>query len=297
MSLLSATDEPGSSSITTSNTTCPHCTACLIFPNGAKLIQCPTCLNISSPLHSQPSFHNCNSCHAVLAHPSTVSVIECPLCGTKMDVGSAADNHNGNNDAAAGSDKPRKKEKKKRKRASSTNGSSGSSSEEHTGPVKKKPRKRRDPNAPKKPMGGYICFSSHQWTQPAFRAQCKGNIKDAASVLGAMWRALTDSERADWKVRSKDADAAAAAAVAAKSSLPLSPSSHPADTVVIQDLVANDAENHKTKIKKREDLHRYKQSAIALLKSGLSVGDVLKRVDLTSCQVRALKAHVTMGTY
>jgi len=60
----------------------------------------------------------------------------------------------------------------------------------------RKPRakKERDPDAPKKPLSGFMLFSKHQ------RDAHTGADKLTASVLGERWNALTDAEKAAFKV-------------------------------------------------------------------------------------------------
>ena len=60
----------------------------------------------------------------------------------------------------------------------------------------RKPRvkKERDPDAPKKPLSGFMLFSKHQ------REAHTGEGKLTASVLGERWNALSDAEKAAFKV-------------------------------------------------------------------------------------------------
>ena len=56
------------------------------------------------------------------------------------------------------------------------------------------PKKERDPDAPKKPLSGFMLFSKHQ------RDAHTGTDKLTAGVLGERWNALSDAEKAAFKV-------------------------------------------------------------------------------------------------
>jgi len=56
------------------------------------------------------------------------------------------------------------------------------------------PKKERDPDAPKKPLSGFMLFSKHQ------RDAHTGADKLTAGMLGERWNALTDAEKAAFKV-------------------------------------------------------------------------------------------------
>lgn len=98
---------------------------------------------------------------------------------TKPHVGGSHAKHTG---AVTGSGKKRK--------------SSGSSSSS-------KKKKERDPSAPKRKVSSFILFSQHQ------REKVKAKhpelaMKEVASKLGEMWRALPEAEKEQWKVRAEE---------------------------------------------------------------------------------------------
>jgi high mobility group protein B1 len=60
-------------------------------------------------------------------------------------------------------------------------------------PKEKKPKKERDPDAPKKPLTGFMLFSKQQ------RDAHTGDEKLSAKLLGERWNALSDAEKAAFK--------------------------------------------------------------------------------------------------
>jgi hypothetical protein len=90
----------------------------------------------------------------------------------------------------------------------------------------RKPRvkKERDPDAPKKPLSGFMLFCKQQ------REAHTGEGKLTAGLLGERWNALSDAEKAAFKVASpvatpaaSDAEAEAPAAAAEKKPRKVSP--------------------------------------------------------------------------
>merc|ERR1711982_255690 len=68
----------------------------------------------------------------------------------------------------------------------------------------KKQRKKKDPNAPKRPMSAYFLFMNA--TRPTVRKENPdASIGDVAKILGKMWREIEPEDKAKY-----DKDAAAA---------------------------------------------------------------------------------------
>jgi len=63
---------------------------------------------------------------------------------------------------------------------------------------RKKHKKKRDPNAPKRPLAAFMVFSGQHRAELTVTMGTK-NVSVIARELGARWRKLTDSEKAPYK--------------------------------------------------------------------------------------------------
>ena len=74
----------------------------------------------------------------------------------------------------------------------------------------KKLRKKKDPNAPKKPLTGYTLFvkESSQLYKEELTDQANGTSK--ITLLAAKWKLLSVEEKAAWTTKAAEASTAAA---------------------------------------------------------------------------------------
>ena len=65
--------------------------------------------------------------------------------------------------------------------------------------VQKKKKRVKDPNAPKKPLSGYMLYCK-QMRQQVTDENPELKSKEIVSKIASMWRELSDEEKAQFKV-------------------------------------------------------------------------------------------------
>eukprot|EP01023_Acetabularia_acetabulum_P027345 TRINITY_DN2588_c0_g1_i1.p4 TRINITY_DN2588_c0_g1~~TRINITY_DN2588_c0_g1_i1.p4 ORF type:complete len:117 (-),score=33.11 TRINITY_DN2588_c0_g1_i1:238-588(-) len=70
-------------------------------------------------------------------------------------------------------------------------------------PKERKQRARKDPDAPKKPMGAYMWFSKVKREEVKIKHPNK-KVTDIGRILGEMWRNLTDDEKKEFQLMAED---------------------------------------------------------------------------------------------
>jgi HMG (high mobility group) box len=69
--------------------------------------------------------------------------------------------------------------------------------------VVRRKKKKRDPNAPKRPRSAYILFCSHQ--REAVKAQQPGaKPSDLMRALGALWKSMNDDQKVHYNKRAEE---------------------------------------------------------------------------------------------
>ena len=57
----------------------------------------------------------------------------------------------------------------------------------------------KDPNAPKKPLSGYMLWMKEEARPLILKENPSMKTTDVAKEAGALWRAKSDKEKAEWK--------------------------------------------------------------------------------------------------
>jgi len=70
-------------------------------------------------------------------------------------------------------------------------------------PKKKKQKKEKDPNAPKRPMNGYMLFTAEQ--RPILKAKSpEMKPTEVAKHCGAQWKVMSDAEKQPFEKKAAD---------------------------------------------------------------------------------------------
>jgi LSD1 subclass zinc finger protein len=176
-------------------TMCVNCQTFLNYPPSSQLIQCPKCNVMMSTNPDQRgqvpqsmpqtsmvppsvptgpgsspvmSYINCVTCGILLSHPRASTVIQCPKCHTRMKV---------EYPGAAGNPEPPAPAEKEVTRGKNS-----------------KPKKRKDPNAPKRAANAYMIFCREN--RPDYRARHPDlSFGQIGAELGSKWRSMTPDEK------------------------------------------------------------------------------------------------------
>jgi hypothetical protein len=85
--------------------------------------------------------------------------------------------------------------------------SSGDSSSDDDKPKKKKQKREKDPNAPKRPMNGYMLYVASQ--RPGLKEKSPGlKPTEITTLLGSQWKAMSEAEKKPFEKKSAEDKAA-----------------------------------------------------------------------------------------
>lgn len=164
---------------------CNSCSAQLSYPVGSPYIQCPKCKQVMNP--QAPHQTTCISCRAQLAHPATSLYIQCPKC---LQVMNARENvqRQAQTMPMAGHTNPLATMEMQHQKYY------GFPNQDSPLQNKVKPKKKRDPKAPKAASNAYMIFCKQM--RPKIKQDgSELTFGKLGAKLGEIWRNLSVEEK------------------------------------------------------------------------------------------------------
>eukprot|EP00475_Leptophrys_vorax_P033268 TRINITY_DN52067_c0_g1_i1.p1 TRINITY_DN52067_c0_g1~~TRINITY_DN52067_c0_g1_i1.p1 ORF type:complete len:424 (+),score=117.06 TRINITY_DN52067_c0_g1_i1:161-1432(+) len=178
---------------------CSQCSVQLSYPAGSLYIQCPKCGNVMNP--QAPQQTTCIACHTLLAHPPSSLYIQCPKCLTIMNTGDRGQQQQQQQAQQQTAGQPPTPGPLQPSTAQMMNaGQRGSGPQQQavqqmsSTPTavqnQVKPKKKRDPHAPKAASNAYMIFCKEM--RPVLKKEnTELSFGKIGAKLGEMWRNLS----------------------------------------------------------------------------------------------------------
>ena len=140
---------------------CSSCSVQLSYPAGSMQIQCPQCLHVMNP--EAPIQTPCVGCDTLLTHLPSTLYFQCPNCLTIMNAG----------DKSCANVSVR---------------------EDEDSLMRQRPKKKRDPKAPKAASNAYMIFCKEM--RPKLKQDnTELSFGKIGAKLGELWRNLSMEEK------------------------------------------------------------------------------------------------------